>query len=173
MDSLINGLLQISRTGRIKMVIKKIDMNHLFKAIIASNNYQISEISAKVIVDDLPDCYGDENQLNQLFSNIIGNAIKYRDKTKQLVINISGQLQYSKVTYSIKDNGIGIAQKYIEKIWDVFFRIDSNSSELGEGIGLSLAKRITDKHYGKIWVESEEGEGSTFFIELQKNEFAE
>ncbi len=173
MDSLIHGLLQISRTGRIKMVIKKIDMNHLFKTIITSHSYQISEISAKVIVDDLPDCYGDENQLNQLFSNIIGNALKYRDKTKQLAINISGHVQYSKVTYSIKDNGIGIVQKYMEKIWDIFFRVDSNSSEAGEGIGLSLAKRITDKHNGKIWVESEEGKGSTFYIELQKNEFIE
>jgi len=173
MDSLIHGLLQISRTGRIKMDIKKIDMNQLLKTIITSNNYQLSEISAKVIIDDLPDCYGDENQLNQLFSNIIGNAIKYRNKTKQLVINISGHVQYNKVIYSIKDNGIGIAQKYLEKIWDVFFRIDSNSSEAGEGIGLSLAKRITDKHNGKIWVESEEGEGSNFYIELQKNEFTE
>ncbi|NVO09157.1 MAG: PAS domain S-box protein [Bacteroidales bacterium] len=173
MDSLINGLLQISRTGRIKMVIQKIDMNHLCENILANNNFQISEISAKVIVDDLPDCYGDKSQLNQLFSNIIGNAIKYRDKTKQLVIHISGQIQYNKVIYSIKDTGIGISQKYLEKIWDVFFRIDSNSSESGEGLGLSLAKRITDKHNGKIWVESEEGEGSTFYIELQKNEFTE
>ncbi len=173
MDSLINGLLQISRTGRIKMVIQKINMNHLCKNILANNNFQISEISAKVIVDDLPDCYGDENQLNQLFSNIIGNALKYRDNTKQLVINISGHMQYSKVTYRIKDNGIGIPQKYLEKIWDIFFRVDSNSSEAGEGIGLSLAKRITDKHNGKIWVESEEGEGSTFYVELQKNEFTE
>ena len=173
MDTLINGLLQISRTGRIKMNIQKIDVNRLIKTIIASNNFQLSEIRTNVIIEDLPDCYGDENQLNQLFSNIIGNAIKYRDKKRQLIIKISGQVQYNKVIYSIKDTGIGIPQKYLEKIWDVFFRVDANSDETGEGIGLSLAKRIIDKHKGKIWVESIEGIGSTFYVELQKNEFSE
>jgi PAS domain S-box-containing protein len=173
MDTLLNGLLQISRTGRIKMTICKVDMNQLFKTIIASFNFQISEISAKVIIGDLPYCYGDENQLNQLFSNIIGNALKYREKTRQLVVEISGRTQYNKVTYSIKDTGIGIALRHLEKIWDVFYKVDVEGSEAGEGIGLSLAKRITEKHRGKAWAESEEGKGTTFHIELQKNEFSE
>ncbi|RPH32089.1 MAG: PAS domain S-box protein [Bacteroidales bacterium] len=173
MDTLINGLLQISRTGRIKMNIQKIDINHLFKTIIANNNFQISEISAQIIVNDLPNCYGDENQLNQLFSNIIGNALKYRDKKRQMTIEISGHIHFNKVIFSIQDTGIGIPPKYLDKIWDVFFRVDTNSTESGEGIGLSLVKRIIDKHKGKIWVESTEGVGSTFYIELQKNVFSE
>ena len=173
MDTLINGLLQISRTGRIKMTIKKVDINLLFKTIINTLNFQLCEISANVNVDNLPDCYGDENQLNQLFTNIIVNAIKYRDKQRPLLISITATNQYHKVIYSIKDNGIGIAKRHLEKIWDVFYRVDATSPEAGEGIGLSLVKRIVDKHKGKIWTESEEGKGSTFFVELLKSEFTE
>ncbi|MEI6436225.1 MAG: PAS domain-containing sensor histidine kinase, partial [Bacteroidota bacterium] len=173
MDTLLNGLLQISRTGRIKMTIRRIDMNQLFKTIIASHNFQITESSAKVIVKDLPDCYGDENQLNQLFSNIIGNALRYRDKNRKLIIEIGGVSHYHKVIYSIKDSGIGIASRHLEKIWDVFFRVDSQGAEAGEGLGLSIAIRIADKHKGKIFAESEEGKGSSFFVELPKNEFSE
>ncbi|MEI7501639.1 MAG: ATP-binding protein, partial [Bacteroidota bacterium] len=101
------------------------------------------------------------------------NALKYRDKSRQLVVEISGHTQYNKVIYSIKDTGIGIAPRHLEKIWDVFYKVDSTIPEAGEGIGLSLAKRITEKHRGKTRVESEEGKGSTFHIELQKNEFSE
>ena len=173
MDTLINGLLQISRTGRIKMTIRKIDISQLFKNIIAAYNFQITELSATVIIKDLPDCYGDENQLNQLFSNIIGNAIKYRDKNKKLIVEIDAVSNYNKIIYRIKDSGIGMAPRHLEKIWDVFYRVDFASPEAGEGIGLSLAKRIADKHKGKIWAESEEGISTTFYVELQKNEFAE
>jgi PAS domain S-box-containing protein len=173
MDTLISGLLQISRTGRMAMTIRKISMNELLNTVIAAYNFQLTEISAKVVVGQLDDCYGDENQLNQLFSNIIGNAIKYRDKKRMLVLEIASRTSYNKVIFSIKDTGMGISPRHIEKIWDVFFRVDSGSPEAGEGIGLSLAKRIADKHKGKIWAESEEGKGSTFFIELNKNEIYE
>lgn len=173
MDSLINGLLQISRTGRIKMTIVNVNMNRLINSIFGGLNFQMSEISAKISCEDLPNCYGDENQLNQLFSNIIGNSIKYRDKNRQLHIEISGQIQFNKVIYCIKDNGIGIAAKHIERIWDVFYRVNSASNEQGEGLGLSLAKRIVEKHRGRIWAESIEGRGSIFYVELMKNKFTE
>ena len=173
MENLISGLLQISRTGRVVMTIRKVDMNRLIKTIIASHNFQITELSAKVIIEDLADCYGDENLLNQLFSNIISNALKYRDSSRQLVIGITCQTQFNKVIYNIKDSGIGIEPRHLEKIWDVFYRVDPGSDVAGEGIGLSLSRRITDKHKGKIWVESEAGKGSVFHIELLRNEFSE
>jgi len=173
METLINGLLQISRTGRVVLKITKIDMNHLLKAIIASHNFEITELSAKVIIQDLSGCYGDENLLNQLFSNIIGNALKYRDPNRQLVIEIASQVQSNKVIYSISDTGIGIEARHLEKIWNVFYRVDPDSDVVGEGIGLNLTKRIVDKHKGKIWVESEVGKGSVFYVELQKNKFVE
>jgi len=75
--------------------------------------------------------------------------------------------------YRIKDTGIGIPPRYHKKIWDVFYQVDSHSPETGEGIGLSIVKRIIDKHKGKIRVESEEGKGSVFYIELPGNIFSE
>jgi PAS domain S-box-containing protein len=97
MDTLINGLLQISRTGRIKMDIQKINMNNLLNTIIAGDNFQLTEILAEVVLNELPNCYGDEHQLNQLFSNIIGNAVKYRAENRILHIEISGSTHYNKV----------------------------------------------------------------------------
>jgi PAS domain S-box-containing protein len=173
MDTLINGLLQLSRTGQIKLNVNMLDMNKLANKVVAVYNYQLTEFKAEVIVHNLVDCWGDENQINQLFSNIIGNAIKYRDKNRKLIIEISSQAQYNRVIYSIKDTGIGINQRHLERIWDVFYRVDASAAEVGEGLGLSLAKRIVDKHKGKIGAESVEGEGSTFFVELHRNNFEE
>ncbi len=168
MDTLINGLLQLSRTGRIQMNVVKIDMNSLINSILSAHNFELTEINALVQIKDLEDCYGDENHLNQLFSNIINNAVKYRDKNRQLRLEIASQSHFNRIIYSFKDSGMGINSRHLEKIWDVFYRVDSASPEAGEGIGLSLARRIVDKHEGKIWVESEEGKGSTFYIELHK-----
>ncbi len=171
MDTLINGLLQISRTGRIVMIVNQIDMNSLIKNVINSKEFQLTELSANVNIGELDDCYGDENLLNQLFSNLIANAINYRSPDRQLVLNIQSQNKFKKIIYSIEDNGTGIAERHLEKIWDVFFR--ASTAVTGEGLGLSIVKRIVDKHRGKIWVESKEGVGSTFFVELQKSDFSE
>ena len=173
MDVLINGLLTISRTGRVKMDIKEINMNKLFENITNALNFQIMENSANIIIEELPNCYGDENLLNQLFTNIIENAFKYRNPNKDLVLKIYAQIDHKSVIYSIKDNGIGIAERYLEKIWDVFFRVDSTKSTSGDGIGLSLCQSITRKHNGEIWAESEEGKGSVFSVKLKMNDFTE
>lgn len=172
MESLLNSLLQISRTGRMSMSIVPVDISRLVGSVVKSADYQLNDIGAKVVIGDLPDCYGDENLLNQLFSNIIGNAIKYRDDNRKLIINIKGEKQFNKVVYSVKDNGMGIPQFHLEKIWNVFYRVDVKQT-FGDGIGLSIAKRIVDKHKGRIWVESVENKGSTFYIELMTNVFTE
>jgi signal transduction histidine kinase len=173
MDTLINGLLKISRTGRMNMSIQKINMNDLLEKIIRTFSFQIEEAKADIVVEHLPECYGDAVMLNQLFSNIIGNALKYRDKDRPLVITVTAQPRYNNVRYSIQDTGIGIAQRHLEKIWDVFYQVDSQSPEAGEGIGLSIVKRIVDKHKGKIRMESQEGKGSVFYVELSRKEFSE
>jgi len=171
MDTLINGLLQISRTGRIVMTITRVDMNRLIRTIIKAKEYQIAELAVTVNIGELQDCYGDENLLNQLFSNLIANAISYRDDHRPLIIDINSYSQFSKVVYSIRDNGLGIADRHLERIWDVFFRVNSEPKKSGEGIGLNIVKRIVDKHKGRVWVESEEDKGSIFYIELQKINF--
>ncbi len=98
---------------------------------------------------------------------------KYHSPDRDLAVNVSATVRYNKIVYCIKDNGAGIASRHVDRIWDVFFRVDATSPITGEGLGLSIAKRIVDKHKGKIWVESEEHVGTAFYIELQANEFSE
>ena len=173
MDALINSLLQLSRTGRVAMNIQKIDMNELFAKILQSLDFQIKETQCKIHIHPLPECYGDAALLDQLFANIISNALKYSDSERALEITVDAKKTYNNVVYTINDTGKGIAQKYLDKIWDVFYRIDPRSSKTGEGIGLSLVKRIAEKHKGKVWAESEENKGSVFHIELQNSIFTE
>ncbi len=167
MDVLINGLLRISRTGSVQMNIQEVDVNALIKKVLLSFQYQLDEVSSIVELEDMPDCNGDYNLLDQMFSNLINNSIKYRDKNRPLKIKISGRKEAGRVVYMIEDNGIGISDNNIDKIWGVFYRVDPRSSEQGEGIGLNLVNKIIEKHKGRVWVESQEGVGSCFFVELK------
>lgn len=169
MDSLINGLLQISRTGRMEMNIETVDMDRLINAVVEAHSFQIAEAEVTITSNPLSCCNGDLNLLNQLFSNLLGNAIKYRDKQRPLHIEISSTEEPNGVRYAIQDNGIGIDTRHLEKIWDIFYRVDPSQSETGDGLGLSIIKRIADKHRGKVWVESTVGIGSTFYVELPKS----
>ena len=126
MDSLINSLLQLSRTGRIMMSVSQINVNKILHTIENNLSYQLSSIGAEVYIEDLDNCYGDENQLNQLFVNIFTNAIKYRKKVVPLEIKISSKKQNNKVIYSIKDKGIGMIASMLKGIWDVFYRANPN-----------------------------------------------
>lgn len=173
MDTLIKGLLKISRTGRQEMLIREIDMNELIENVLKNYSYRLDDINANITVEDLPRCYGDKDLINQLFSNLIDNAIKFRDSDKNLNITIKGRTHYKKAIYSINDNGIGIAKNHLNKIWDVFFQVNYNALTSGEGIGLSLVKRIVDKHKGKIEVQSNDKKGTTFYVELLRNKFLE
>jgi len=173
MEALLKGLSRISNTGQTTLLIKKINMNELFNAIVSTHNFHMEEQGAQINIADLLDCYGDENLLNQLFSNIMGNALKYRDPLRPLIIEVTSKTHHHRVTYSIKDSGIGIPDNRLGEIWNVFFRVNPKSTVTGEGIGLSFVKRIADKHKGRIWAESTLGVGSTFHVELQRNEFSE
>ncbi|MBN2652990.1 MAG: PAS domain S-box protein, partial [Spirochaetales bacterium] len=166
-DTLLNGLLEVSRTGRAQLKIDKIDMNNLISSILDASNFQLHELRAIITTDNLDNCHGDETLLNCLFSNIISNAIKYHNPERTLKINISSKKSYKKVTYSVSDNGIGIKEEEIEKIWEIFYRASNTESHQGEGLGLSIAKRIVEKHNGRIWIESEFEKGTTIFIELK------
>lgn len=169
MDSLINGLLSISRTGRVKMMIKKVNLEELINKIIRSYGYQLDNIGAEVKIGEMPSCFGDPELLNQLFSNLIDNAIKYRRQGIPLSLDISGETAQNSVIVKIKDNGIGINQRNKYKIWEVFFRTDPSSEKDGEGIGLNISLTIAQKHKGRIWVESELGKGSTFYVQLSSS----
>jgi signal transduction histidine kinase len=101
-----------------------------------------------------------------VFTNLISNAIKYRDPAKEGIIRISGKVESGMSIYGVEDNGIGIAPAHQKKVFEIFHRLNPDNSVSGEGLGLTIITRIMDRLGGKIWVESEPGKGSKFFIAL-------
>lgn len=165
MDALLKGILTLSRLGQSELKIEKIDMNEVMEDIVDNYKFRLNESGIKTEVSKLPDCKGDVIQINQLFSNLIENAIKYSDSERLCIIKISGYKDRIHSIYCVEDNGPGIAPESKDKIFELFYRLDPRRV-MGEGMGLSIAQRIIDKHNGKIWVESELGKGSKFFVSL-------
>lgn len=165
MDSLLSGLLRLSRLGRAALTLEKLDMNELMSNIVGVFEFQTREANVTVQVNDLPPCQGDTVQINQLFSNLLDNALKYLDPDRAGIISISGWREVDHAVYCVEDNGIGIAPNHSDKIFEIFHRLDPTRGS-GEGLGLTIARRILDRHDGRIWVESEQNEGSRFFVSL-------
>jgi PAS domain S-box-containing protein len=166
MASLLDGLLQISKVGAIEIKSEPINMNKTMGEVIAAMGHQIKENNVTVTVETLSDCVADPNMLDHVFSNLIGNAIKYRDPAKESEIRLSGKIEDGMSTYCVEDNGVGIATDYQNKVFEIFHRLNPNEDIEGEGLGLTIVTRIMDRLGGKVWVESEPGKGSQFFIAL-------
>ena len=167
MDGLLSGVLQLSRMGQATLTIRPLDINQMVSEMVASRQFSIEQAGASVQVDSLPTCQGDEMQINQVFSNLLDNALKYLDPNRRGVILVCGQEDPDRVVYSIEDNGIGIAAQHQDSIYKVFHRLDPRRGT-GEGLGLSIVRRILERHGGKIWLESEVNEGSKFYLSLPK-----
>jgi signal transduction histidine kinase len=164
-DTLLEGLLQLSRLGRAELDIKRLNMNKLMESVIQTFEFSIEERGVKLEVGDLPPCRGDETRINQLFSNLIDNAFKFLDPDRPGIIKINGKKEDKQAVYCVEDNGIGIAPEYHEKVFEIFERLNPTAST-GEGLGLTIVRMIADRHNGKIWLESEPGKGSRFFVSL-------
>ena len=128
----------------------------------------IKENNAQITHDILPTIKGDPLQINQLLQNLIANAIKFHGEN-QPIIHVSAQEFGKDWLFSISDNGIGIEQHHQEQIFNIFKRLHTRDEYEGTGIGLSICKRIVQKHGGKIWVESEPGKGTTFYFTIPIN----
>jgi signal transduction histidine kinase len=169
MNSLLSGLLRLSRLGRVALNIEQLDMNKLMAEVIASFEFQVKESGVTIRVEELPPCYGDETQIDQVFSNLVDNALKFLDPDRPGIIKISGKEEEGWVTYCVEDDGIGIADKDRERIFEIFCRLDPDASA-GEGLGLTIVRKILDRHGGRVWVESELGKGSRLLVSLQIRE---
>ena len=167
MQRLINDLLSYSRVNTRGQPFITVDSQSVLGQAIANLHSHIEETGAVVTTDNLPEIKGDESQLLRLFQNLIENALKFSGSESPR-IHISAKNQKNSWLFSIKDNGMGIDPKYKDKIFVIFQRLHSKTEYKGTGIGLSICKRIVERHGGHIWVESTLNEGSTFYFTIPK-----
>ena len=168
MNNLLDGLLQVSRIGTVEINSRSIDMNAMMSEALAAMEYQIKENDIAVTVDSLESCIGDASMLDNVFTNLIGNAIKYGDPAGKSEIRISGEVNGDMNIYCVADNGMGIAPGHQEKVFEIFHRLNPDDAMGGEGLGLTIVTRILDRLGGNIRLESEPGKGSKFFVTLPK-----
>lgn len=165
MEALLAGLLHYSRLGRVVLNVRPLDMNAMLSEITAAMKFQLDEAKAQVRIGILPRCLGDSVQTNQVFANLLDNALKYRAPERPLLIEVSGRVTDGVATYTVSDNGLGIAREHQAKIFEIFHRLNP-ADTAGEGLGLSIAQRVLERQSGRIWVESEVNKGSIFHVSL-------
>jgi signal transduction histidine kinase len=166
MQTLIQDLLAFSRAGRQGTELKATDSNAILKAALIDLAGAVQESGAVINYEELPAVMGNSLQLQQVFQNLLANAIKFRG-IEPPVIEISASQTDAECTFSFSDNGIGISAEHAETIFVVFQRLHTREEYAGNGIGLSICKRIIERHGGKIWIESSPQGGTTFKFTLE------
>lgn len=162
---LIDTLLVLSRTGRQELRIEDADVRCIVGSSILSLGQMIQACGADVVVEWLPSIRGDITALGQVFSNLIGNALKYSQPGRPVRIVVGGELLDGRAHYWVRDNGAGIPASAQRRLFRVFQRFHPDLAS-GDGMGLAIVKRLIERHGGRVWAESEEGVGTTFNMEL-------
>ena len=168
MEELINDLLMLSRVNRKFLEIELIDLNEMMKGIETDLEALIAEKEGKVLYDDLPNIEGHRVWLQQLFTNLISNGLKFNESSTP-EIRIGSEEHYNYYLFNVKDNGIGIEEKDYEKVFKLFRRLHTTEEYPGTGAGLTICKKIVESYGGKIWLESRLGVGTTFYFTIPKD----
>lgn len=167
MGLLIDDLLSFSKLGKKEIKKSKVNIEEMVKNVIkeitTSDNYH-----AVVKVNDLPEAMADYSLINQVWINLISNALKYSKKKEHPEVIIGSIISHNETTYFIKDNGAGFDMEYYNKLFGVFQRLHDSHEFEGTGIGLAIVNRVVTKHGGKVWAEGKLGEGATFYFTLPK-----
>jgi len=168
MKRLIDALLEYSKVEQGAFSVKRMDSMKVMSQIRDNLKVAIYEAKADLHFSDLPMVKGDEIQLIQLFQNLVSNAIKFRNK-KSAKIFVSARESDSEIIFSVRDNGIGIDEKYGERVFQIFQKLHTDDEYVGAGLGLAICKKIVQNHRGRIWFESIPGVETTFFVGLPKS----
>jgi len=167
MNSLLKSMLRLAKLGYSATEMVKLDMDTKIENIIDTMRFQAEQSGAEIKVEPLPSCLGDKAQINQVFSNLLANALNFLDSSRPGLVRITGRTEENYSVYCVEDNGIGIAADNIDNIFRMFYRVRSADDD-GEGLGLAIVRRIVNRHNGKVWAESEAGKGSKFFVKLPR-----
>ncbi len=171
MQMLIKDLLNYSRVGRHSLDSRRIDVNKVLKQVLNNLHARITKADAAISIGPLPTVEADAMQLGQVFQNLISNAIKFRSAQRPQ-ITVSAEKRGAYWQFLVTDNGLGIKEEHWDRIFHVFKRLHSRRKFKGTGIGLAVCKKIIERHGGQIWVESEQGVGSTFYFTIPTTETA-
>ena len=180
LSGIIDGLLRLSRAGQVEYRTQAVDLDPVVARIVAALRGTIEQRKASVEVGDLPPAWGDPTAIEQVFANLIGNALNYLDEKRPGKIEVfavnckhtggpSDGIAPGSVVYAVRDNGLGIAETYKSKVFAAFQRLHGDVAK-GEGVGLALVRRMVERHGGRVWFESSPGEGTTFFVALPSAE---
>jgi PAS domain S-box-containing protein len=165
MDNLINAILKLSRAGRHKLAPELVSVQELVRTIINSLAHQIGTKSVRVNAQGLPDVIADSTALEQIFGNLLDNAVKYLEPGRAGEIEVTAQRSADEVVFHVRDNGRGMAKEDIPRAFEIFRRVGSQDVP-GEGMGLAYVKTLVRRLGGRIWCESEPGMGTTFSFSL-------
>lgn len=164
-DSLLSGFLKFSRLGKVEPQISLVPVEKVIQNILNSMEFQIKDAHARVDVGKLEDCMGDQRLMDQIFTNLIDNALKFRSPERPPVIRIDSEVKGARVVYKVQDNGVGIAEDHINKVFEIFHRLNPKTTS-GDGLGLTMTLRMVEKQKGRIWIDSKEDQGSAFYVEM-------
>jgi len=167
LQTLIRDLLEYSRVDAQSHAFELVSMRDALDHASSLLDSAVRDANATITADDLPDVIGDRSQLVQLLMNLVGNAIKYRG-TEPPRVQVVAQSRDVDWLFEIRDNGIGIDPRHQQQVFEIFKRLHDQKQYPGTGIGLAICRRVVDRHGGKIWVESQPGEGSAFFFTIAK-----
>ncbi len=166
MDQLIKDLLDLSRVTRLNLNFVSLNMNEIIDEVVNDNFSAYMTDKVDLDVNTLLPAAGDKTLIQQVWSNLVSNAIKYSQKSEAPKIKISSEVKGKCIVYSIKDNGVGFNPEYAHKLFNTFQRLHSSDEFEGTGVGLAIVKRIVNRHGGEIWAESEENKGAVFYFTL-------
>jgi light-regulated signal transduction histidine kinase (bacteriophytochrome) len=166
MRQLILDLLQYSRVTHQGRAFVLTDCGNVLKQVLLNLKPRIEETRAEITCDSVPTIMADQTQIMQVFQNLIGNALKFRNPDQPPCIHVGAEKEGLHWRFYVRDNGIGIDSEFHERIFTIFKRLHTRRHYEGNGIGLSIVKRIVERHKGQVWVESQPGRGSTFFFTI-------